>query len=98
MYALFCIFSFHRANWHYPSTLTEGFPCFFLSCKANAKPRKDGARSALFLVSELCCYMYCFFWSIVLFCVLFLSIALFYYSFFVHVYCTTATGCHPNCS
>jgi len=36
-YALFCIFCFHRANWHSSATLTEGFPCFFLSCKANAR-------------------------------------------------------------
>jgi hypothetical protein len=34
MYALFCIFF---ANWHSPATLTEVFPCFFLSCKANAR-------------------------------------------------------------
>jgi len=33
-YALFRIFF---ANWHSPATLTEGFPCFFLSCKANAR-------------------------------------------------------------
>ena len=25
------------ANWHSPSTLTKVFPCFFLSCKANAR-------------------------------------------------------------
>jgi hypothetical protein len=37
MYALFCIFSFHRANWHSPATLTEVFLYFFLSCKANAR-------------------------------------------------------------
>ena len=37
MYALFCIFCFHRANWHCPPTLIEVFPCFFLSCKANAR-------------------------------------------------------------
>ena len=36
MYVLFCIFCFHRANWHSSTTLTEFFPCFFLSCKANA--------------------------------------------------------------
>ena len=34
MYALFCI---PFANWHSPATLTEVFPCFFLSCKANAR-------------------------------------------------------------
>jgi len=37
MYVLFCIFCFHRANWHSPATLTEIFPCFFLSRKANAR-------------------------------------------------------------
>jgi len=37
MYALFCIFCFHRANWHSSATLTEVFPCFFISCKANAR-------------------------------------------------------------
>jgi hypothetical protein len=37
MYVLLCIFSFHRANWHSSTSLTEVFPCFFLSCKANAR-------------------------------------------------------------
>jgi hypothetical protein len=37
MYTLFCIFCFHCANWHSPGTLTEVFPCFFLSCKSNAR-------------------------------------------------------------
>ena len=31
-YALFCILF---TNGHSPATLTEVFPCFFLSCKAN---------------------------------------------------------------
>jgi hypothetical protein len=31
------IFCFHRANWHSLTTLTEVLPCFFLSCKANAR-------------------------------------------------------------
>jgi hypothetical protein len=47
----YCKFMYiHRANWHSPATLTAGFPCFFLSSKANAKgmTRKDGARPALF--------------------------------------------------
>jgi len=34
MYALFCTL---LANWHSPATLTEGFPCFFLSCEANTR-------------------------------------------------------------
>ena len=36
-YVLFCIFRFHHANWVSSATLTEVFPCFFLSCKANAR-------------------------------------------------------------
>ena len=36
-YAVFCTFCFHCANWHSLATLTEVFPCFFLSCKANAR-------------------------------------------------------------
>ena len=37
MYALFCIFCFHRTNRHSSAILTEVFPCFFLSCKANVR-------------------------------------------------------------
>jgi hypothetical protein len=37
MYALFYTFCSHRANWHSPTTLNEGFPRFFLGCKANAR-------------------------------------------------------------
>jgi len=37
MYILLCIFRFHRANWHFSATLTEVFPCFFLSWKGNAR-------------------------------------------------------------
>ena len=36
MNVLFCIFCFHRANWRSSATLIDVFPCFFLSCKANA--------------------------------------------------------------
>jgi hypothetical protein len=28
---------FHRVNRHSPIAMTEIFPCFFLSCKANAR-------------------------------------------------------------
>ena len=41
----YCMFMYlHRASWHSSATLTEVFPCFFLSCKANArvKPTKTG--------------------------------------------------------
>jgi len=38
LYMLCSVYSvFHRANWHSSATLTEVFPCFFLSCKANAR-------------------------------------------------------------
>jgi len=37
MYVLFCIFCFHRANWHSSATLTEIFPRFFLICKTNSR-------------------------------------------------------------
>jgi len=80
-----CMFMYlHRATCQSSATLTEGFPCFFLSCKANArvKIRKDGAQPALFQ-QFLCCSMYC------LFCVVLCM---------VYVYCTTATGWQPNCS
>jgi len=34
----YCVFMcLHRASWHSSATLTEVFPCFFLSCKANAR-------------------------------------------------------------
>jgi hypothetical protein len=37
LYSLFCIFCFHRANWHSSTTQAAVFPCFFLSCKTNAR-------------------------------------------------------------
>jgi hypothetical protein len=37
MYVLSCVSCLHRANWHSSVTLTEVFPCFFLSCEANAR-------------------------------------------------------------
>ena len=71
MYALFCIFCFHSANWHSPATLTEVSPCFFLSCKANARvylaKMGHGPHSSLLVdcvvlcivLCQLCCSMYC---------------------------------------
>ena len=63
---------FHRANWHSPASLTEVFSVLFAQFygKCQGIPHKDWARSALFLISELCCSVYCFV-SIVFFCVLF---------------------------
>ena len=37
MYVLLCIFCFHCANWHSSATLAAVSPCFFLTCKANAR-------------------------------------------------------------
>jgi hypothetical protein len=58
MYVVFCIFCFHRATWHSSATLTEGFPCFFLSCEANAKvylaKTVHGSHSSQ-LGRKLCC-------------------------------------------
>jgi len=82
----YCIFMYLRASWHYSATLTEIFPCFFLSCKANArvKPANTGHgphSSKIF----------------VLFCVFFV-LCRSMYCLCVNVYCTTATGWLPNCS
>jgi len=56
----------HRASWHSSATLTEAFPCFFLSCKANerVKPTKmgHGPHSSKFLCRSmycLCVNVYC---------------------------------------
>jgi len=58
---MFYTFCFQCANWHPPTTLTEVFPRFFpqLQGKCQGTPCKDGAWSALFLISGLCCSMYC---------------------------------------
>jgi len=83
----YCMFMYlHRATWHSSATLTEVFPCFFLSRKANTKgkTRKDEARHSLFQI-------------VVLFYVLFV-LCRSVYCLCVTVYCTTATGWLPNCS
>jgi len=68
------------------ATLTEGFSVLFpqLQGKCRGKPRKDGARPALFLIFVL------FYVSFVL--------CRSVYCLCVYVYCTTATGWLPNCS
>ena len=60
MYALFCIFRFHRGNWHSSATLTDVFPCFFPQSQGKCQciTREDGARSAL-SPNQLCRSMYC---------------------------------------
>ena len=75
----------HRASWHSLATLTEDFPCIFLSCKANARVKLAkmgrGPHSSIiglfYVLFVLCHSVYCL-------C--------------VNVYCTTATGWQPNCS
>jgi len=76
----------HRASWHSSVTLTEVFPCFFLSCKANSrvKPAKTGHGPhsskvfvLFYILFVLCRSVYCL-------C--------------VNVYCTAVTGWLPNCS
>jgi hypothetical protein len=53
MFDLFSIFCFHLSNWQSSATLT-GFSVLFpqLYGKSQGVPRKDRARSALFLISE----------------------------------------------
>jgi len=53
-----CMFMYlRRASWHSSATLTDVFPCFFLSCKANAtaKPAKmrHGPHSSKFLFCSM---------------------------------------------
>jgi len=65
----YCMFMYlHRASWHSSATLSEVFPYFFLSCKANVrvKPAKmgHGQQSSkifvLFCVVFMCkCVLYC---------------------------------------
>ena len=85
----------HRANWHASATLTEVFPCFFLSCKANArvKPAKTGHgphSSKIFVLFYvlfvLCRSVWCVCVRVVCVCVC------------VNGYCASATGWLSNCS
>jgi hypothetical protein len=66
----------HRASWHSSPTLTEVFPCFFLSCKANARvnPSKMGQAHTLLKFCIVLCIV-CF----VSFCVLFVCKCVLYY-------------------
>ena len=97
IYFLISMLCFHRANWHSSVTLIEGFPCFFFSCKANARaylaktgtastfPTSDrsGFESQIAFQPKL---------LIVLFCVLFVCKCVLYccsvHCLCVNVYCT----------
>jgi len=63
-------------SYHIFSTLTEVFPCFFLSCKGNArvKPAKRSTAHTLPIFCVVLCIV-CF----VLFCVLFVCKCVLYY-------------------
>jgi len=71
------------------ATLTEVFPCFFLSCKANSGGKLammgHGPHSSILVV--ICVVLLLF----VLFYVLFVFVL--FYVLCANVYCTTATGC-----
>jgi hypothetical protein len=69
---IYCMFMYlRRASWHSSATLTEGFPCFSLSCKANARvtPAKlgHGQHSSKSFVSL--CVLFVLFRSVYCFCV-----------------------------
>jgi membrane protein implicated in regulation of membrane protease activity len=67
------------------ATLTEVFPCFFLSCKVKCqgKTRKDEARLALFLIF---CVVLCIF-CVVLCIVCFVSFSVLFVCMCVLYYC-----------
>jgi len=76
----------HRASWQSSATLTEVFPCFFLSCKSNArvKPVKTGHGPHSSKIFVLLYVLFVLCRSVYFLC--------------VNVYCTAATGWLPNCS
>jgi hypothetical protein len=57
---------------------------------------QNGARSTLFLISELCCSMYCF--VSIMCCCMYCLFVFFYILSCVNVNCTTATGLQLNIS
>ena len=87
-----CFGNLYYVYCHSSTTLTEVFPCFFLSCKANAGVKLakmgHGPHSSklvvicvvLLLLVLFCCYLYC---SVVI-CVV-LSFFVFFYVLFVFV-------------
>ena len=69
------------ASWHSSATLTEVSPCFFLSCRANAKvkPAKMGhgphstKSFVLFYVLFVCVVLFVVFVDCVVLCVVFID-------------------------
>jgi hypothetical protein len=78
---LICLFVYlHRAGWHSSATLTEVFPCFFLSCNANAriKHAKMGHGPYSSILIQNFCVVLCIV-SFMSFCVLFVCKCVLYY-------------------
>ena len=48
---------FHRDSWHSSATLTEVFPCFFLSCKANTRLLLSKTGHGLHSSTDFCVYL-----------------------------------------
>jgi len=61
IYSYYMFLNLHRASWHSSATLTEGFPCFFLSYKANSrvKPAKLGYAPHSSKIVLFCVLYYC---------------------------------------
>ena len=85
--------------------VTEAFPCFFLSCKANSRvtlaTTGHGPQSSkLVVICVLSLFvLFCCYCVVLLLFVLFCCyLCCYMYCLCVNVYCTTATGCLPNCS
>ena len=58
----YCMFMYlHHANWHSSATLTEVFPWFFLSCKANPRLKPAKTEHGSHCSKFLCCSMQCLF-------------------------------------
>jgi hypothetical protein len=81
----YCMFMYlHRASWHSSATITEGFPCFFLSCKANdrVKPAKmgHGPHASNMCRSTYCLFLFCSIYCLFcVFCVSFVCKCVLYY-------------------
>jgi hypothetical protein len=75
------------------ATLTEVFPCLFLSCKANARVQlADMAWPSLPKLVIFYCYL-----CLVLYIVIYVPFSVYVYCLCIKVCCTAATGCQPNC-
>jgi len=61
MYSYFTFMNLYRASWHSSATLTEVFPCFFVSCKANARVQPAKMGHGPHSSKLLGCSVYCLF-------------------------------------